>query len=267
VNGLEREAEAARNAAIKAGEIIAHYYRSDSYFVDSKGKDDPVTSADIEADHAIKEFLRTEFPNDGWLSEETTDDTERLTRRRVWIVDPLDGTREFIAQVPEFCVAIALVENCEPVIGVIYNPIKEELYWSARGLGCYRGMNRVGVTHTSILQQATVLASRSEVARGDWDEDREMMHVRATGSVAYKLAIVAAGGADGTFTRSPKNEWDIAAGAALISEAGGLITDLDCRPLRFNQAKTRTDGLIASSATLFPALSILARLRLSPVGS
>lgn len=250
---FSREAACAREAALAAGEILKRYYRG-SYKIGSKGRDNPVTTADLEADRAIRERLTAAFPDYGWLSEETVDSDERLAKRRVWIVDPLDGTKEFIKGIPEFCVAIGLVDRGEPVAGVTYNPIKREMFWSARGLGCYLGKNRVRVTRTRMLHRASVLASRSETARGEWEVFRGTLKAVPTGSVAYKLAMVAGGLADATFTRSPKNEWDICSGAALIIEAGGTITDIDGRPLKFNRRRTKCAGLIASNGLLHPAL-------------
>ncbi len=100
---------------------------------------------------AIKKLLRDPFPAYGWLSEETADNDDRLKCRRVWIVDPLDGTKEFINGIPEFAVAIALIEDGVPVLGVTYNPIKREMYWSARGVGCHLNSQRVRVTRTRVL--------------------------------------------------------------------------------------------------------------------
>jgi len=253
-NDLTRELTLAKKAARAAGEILRGHWRRGGYEIGSKGHDNPVTAADLEADRAIKQLLRDPFPGYGWLSEETADNDDRLECRRVWIVDPLDGTKEFIKGIPEFAVAIALVEDGVPVLGVTYNPIKREMYWAARGAGCHLNTRRVRVTRTRTLKRATVLASRSETARGEWQVFRGMLKVSPTGSVAYKLAIVAAGKADATFTRSPKSEWDIASGAALVIEAGGTITDIKGREIRFNQRIVKLEGLIADNTALHAAL-------------
>src|SRR5579872_4698878 len=113
---LTREVEYARTAALAAGEILLRYYGT-KYEIGSKGRNNPVTIADTEADTAIKAILTHAFPDYGWLSEETVDNADRLDKRRVWIVDPLDGTKEFINQIPEFCVAIGLSDNGEAVAG------------------------------------------------------------------------------------------------------------------------------------------------------
>jgi myo-inositol-1(or 4)-monophosphatase len=253
-NDLTPELALAKKAARAAGEILRGYWRRGGYEIGSKGHDNPVTAADLDADRAIKKLLRDPFPGYGWLSEETADNDDRLKCRRVWIVDPLDGTKEFIKGIAEFAVAIALVEDGVPVLGVTYNPIKREMYWAARGVGCHLNTRRVRVTRKRTLKRATVLASRSETARGEWQVFRGVLKVSPTGSVAYKLAMVAAGKADATFTRSPKSEWDIASGAALVVEAGGTITDIKGREIRFNQRNVKLEGLIADNTALHAAL-------------
>ena len=250
---LTREVEYARTAALAAGEILMRYYGT-QYEIGSKGKNNPVTIADTEADSKIKEILTHHFPDYGWLSEETVDNDDRLAKQRVWIVDPLDGTKEFINQVPEFCVAIGLSDHGEPVVGVSYNPVTKEMFWCGRGMGCHLGDHRVSVTKTSELKIASVLASRSEIKRGEWEVFDGVLVAVPTGSVAYKLAMVAGGKADATFTRSPKNEWDIASGAALILEAGGTMTDIEGKPMTFNNKVTKCAGLIASNGILHEQL-------------
>src|SRR5689334_25277762 len=165
---LQRDLNLAREAALSAGEILERYFRDRGFEIDQKGKDNPVTTADFDADHEIKRLLRSPFPEYGWLSEETADNPDRLSRRRVWIVDPLDGTKEFIKGIPEFVVSIALAEDGHPVLGVTYNPIRREMFWCLRGGGCYMDSQPVRVTPTPTLAHATVLASRSETSRGEW---------------------------------------------------------------------------------------------------
>jgi myo-inositol-1(or 4)-monophosphatase len=254
---LVRELEHARAAALEAGEILHRHFREGGYEVGSKGRDNPVTSADLEADAALRECLGGAFPEYGWLSEETADNDLRLSRRRVWIVDPLDGTKEFIKGIPEFVVAIALAEDGVPVLGVTYNPIKRELFWAARGAGCFLDGTLVQVTEAAGLTGAVVLASRSETARGEWRAYQGQIVANPIGSVAYKLALVAAGKADATFTATPKSEWDIASGAALLAEAGGVMTDIHGHPIRFNRKHVKLDGFVAAGPALHAALSRL----------
>jgi myo-inositol-1(or 4)-monophosphatase len=252
---LASELELARSAALEAGDILRRHFRERGFEVNSKGRDNPVTSADLEADRTLRERLSGGFPDYGWLSEETADDGSRLGRRRVWIVDPLDGTKEFIKGIPEFVVAIALAEDGVPVMGVTYNPIKREMFWAMRGAGCHFDGEPARVTSAAGLARAVVLASRSETARGEWKAYKDQLIVNPVGSVAYKLALVAAGKADATFTRTPKSEWDVASGAALIAEAGGVMTDIHGHPLRFNQRHVKLDGFLAAGPALHAALS------------
>jgi myo-inositol-1(or 4)-monophosphatase len=249
----EKEYTCALKAARAAGEIIrAHYHTR--YAVDYKGEDSPVTIADRDANHKIYEIIRDEFSSDGWLSEETVDSPARLSCRRVWVVDPMDGTKEFIQKVPELAVSIALVEEGTSVVGVAYNPIQDQLFWAVRGQGTWANDRRVQVSQAAQLKDATILASRSETQRGEWKNFSAQFRVRQMGSAAYKMALIATGDADATFTLVPKNEWDICAGVLLIEEAGGTVSHLDGKPVRFNQAKTLLQGLIASNGRLHPHL-------------
>ncbi len=254
LTAYDRELEVARDAAVAAGEILQRYFRDGGYQIDSKGKNNPVTTADFEADSKLKQILRDAFPAYGWLSEETVDNDERLACERVWIVDPLDGTKEFIKGIPEFVVAIALAEKGVPVLGVSYNPIKEELFCGVAGAGCYLDGKAVTVSDTRKLEGATILASRSETARGEWKAYEGRIIVKAIGSVAYKLALVAAGRADATFTLTPKSEWDIASGVALIVAAGGRVTDIHGNEVEFNRRDVKTPGFVASNGHLHAEL-------------
>ncbi len=256
MSSLAREREVAVHAAREAGAIIRRYYNR-GVTVREKAKDNPVTAADEEANACIQGLVRAAFPEDGWLSEETADSQERLTKRRVWIVDPLDGTKEFISGIPEFCVCIALVENGTPVVGVEYNPATDRLYAAARGNGTTLNDKPARVSTTRSVAAARVLASRSEDKRGEWDPFKSRVQVVLTGSVAFKLAELSAGNGDATFTLTPKNEWDICAGTILVQEAGGKVTDLHGSPLVFNQPATRRDGMIASNGVLHDDLLAL----------
>jgi len=251
--GYEEERRVAERAARDAGAIVRRYYAREIR-VAEKGPDNPVTKADLEANTCIRDLVFAAFPGDGWLSEETADSAERLARRRVWVVDPLDGTKEFIQRIPEFCICIALVEDGRPVVGVEYNPATDRLYVAVRGGGTTVNGAPARVSGTATLADAVVLASRSEDKRGEWDAFKGRVGVRLTGSVAFKLGELATGNGDATFTLTPKNEWDICAGTLLVEEAGGSVTALDGTPLRFNQPKTLRPGMIASNGVLHAAL-------------
>lgn len=250
---MQHELELAIAAARAGGAVVAKYYKGE-YEVHEKAPDNPLTVADTEADAVIKATVLGAFPGDGWLSEETADTTERLSKSRVWIVDPLDGTKEFTQHIPEFCVCVALVVDGVVQVGVSYNPAEDLLFAARRGGGTTLNGKPVHCTPQASVADAVVLASRSEDKRGEWDAYKSRMKVKLTGSVAYKFALIAAGMADATFSLTPKNEWDICAGTMLVEEAGGVVTDRYGKPLTFNNPKTLLPGLIAASSVLYGPL-------------
>jgi myo-inositol-1(or 4)-monophosphatase len=213
-----------------------------------KSGGDPLTEADLAVDRALMSILPAD--DEGWLSEETVDSVDRLSRRRVWIVDPIDGTREFIDGIPEWCVSIGLIEDGRPVAGGIHNPATGERITGAVGCGIgYEGPHEA--LGASNLRDARVGASRSEVKRGEWDRyDASRFTVVPMGSVAYKLALVACGRLDATWTLSPKNEWDIAGGAALLAASGGWAALIDGSPPSWNNRHTLVPGFIATTPAL-----------------
>jgi myo-inositol-1(or 4)-monophosphatase len=235
-------------ARFTPGEIEAEY----------KAGHDPVTEADRAVDAVLRQNLLRD--GEGWLSEESVDDISRLNKRRVWVVDPLDGTREFVAGIPEFCVSIGFVEDGRPVAGGICNPATNETIIGAIDAGISYNGRPAHPSQRTTLEGSLILASRSEVKRGEWQQFQSGEYkIRPMGSVAYKLGLVAAGLADITFTLTPKNEWDVAAGTALVHCAGGFVATLDNAPLRCNNRNPLLTGLMASGPFLRePLLSALA---------
>jgi myo-inositol-1(or 4)-monophosphatase len=206
-----------------------------------KHDDTLVTAADHAADTLLGSELQRIIPC-SWLSEETTDDDARLSADRVWVVDPLDGTKEFVEGLPQYSVAVALVESGQPVIGIVHNPATGDMFWAARGDGAFRNGQPIRVSEGN-----TLLASRSETRRGEFGPFEHDWELRATGSIALKLALVAAGDAAVTLSRGPKHEWDVCAGALIVQEAGGLATDLFGHALAFNQPFPKVKGILAGA--------------------
>jgi myo-inositol-1(or 4)-monophosphatase len=231
-------------AVREAGTAIVEMRRQ-GVTVSMKANHDVLTQADLLANQILHSRLHHAFPDDGWLSEETVDDAARLRCKRVWVVDPIDGTREYIAGIPEYAVSVALVEDGLPLLAAVFNPESSELFSAVRGQGAWLNGKPV-----QCKQQCTapmvLLASRSEYQRGEWERFRQH-DVKIIGSIAYKLALVAAGLADATFSLGPKSEWDIAAGVLLITEGGGAVTDKSNHPFVFNQEIVKVNGIIASS--------------------
>jgi myo-inositol-1(or 4)-monophosphatase len=246
------------HSALEAARAVLSRFTPGAIAAEYKAGHDPVT----EADKAVDAVLRKELLRDGegWLSEETLDDFTRLEKSRVWVVDPLDGTREFVAGIPEFCVSVAMVENGRAVAGGICNPATHELFLGSIDSGVTYNGKPARPSQRTALNGALVLASRSEVKRGEWkDFEGANFQVRPLGSVAYKLALVSAGLADITFTLVPKNEWDVAAGAALVESAGGFVRTLDNQPLRCNNRSPLLPGMFACGPLLADQLTAMLR--------
>jgi myo-inositol-1(or 4)-monophosphatase len=237
------------HGALEASRAVFARFTPGAIETEYKIGHDPVT----EADRALDAVLRKELLRDGegWLSEESVDDPVRLQRSRVWVVDPLDGTREFVKGIPEFCVSIGFVENGRPVAGGVYNPATDEAFLGSIESGVTYNGKPAQPSQRKSLDGALVLASRSEVKRGEWKLfENSAFKIRPMGSVAYKLALVSAGLADVTFTLTPKNEWDVAAGAALVLSAGGFVSTLENTPLCCNNKNPLLSGLLASGPYL-----------------
>jgi myo-inositol-1(or 4)-monophosphatase len=254
------------HSALEAARVVFSRFTAGTIAAEYKIGHDPVT----EADRALDAVLRKELLRDGegWLSEESVDDYTRLDKSRVWVVDPLDGTREFVAGIPEFCVSIAMVENGRPIAGGICNPATNEVFLGSLETGVTYNGKPARPSQRTTLDGATVLASRSETNRGEWKQfEGANFKVRPMGSVAYKLALVSAGLADITFTLVPKNEWDVAAGVALVNSAGGFVSTLENGPLECNRRNPLISGLIACGPFLRePLLSVL-ESHIQPAGS
>ncbi len=248
---LERARDGLRRAA-----AILRSHAGDDVPYRLKGGVSPVTAADLEVDAMLRNLLPQ--PGDGWLSEETDDDARRLGCRRIWIVDPLDGTRSFVAGRPEYATSIALVVDGEPVLGAIGNPATGYVVSGAQGLGVLvEGEPALQWPHPTATLH--MLVSRSEWKRGEWSHLAAAdCTVLPMGSVAYKLALVAGVAADATATLHPKHEWDVAAGAALVREIGGEVwLPSGGHPL-WNRSRPRFQSFAAARAGLRPRIAALA---------
>lgn len=240
-------------AALRAAAEIARDWRGRDLRVEYKQGDDPVTVVDREIDAVLREALVRE--NEGWLSEESVDRPGRLACERVWVVDSLDGTREFIAGVPEWAISIGLVERGRAVAGGVCNPAAEVTVLGSIDTGVFVNGRLAPRRPAPDAARPVILASRSELRKGRWRVFDELgIRPRPTGSVAYKLALVAAGKADATWTMDPRHEWDVAGGVALVLSAGGFACARDGGPLEFNRPEPRLAGVFAATAEAAPWL-------------
>lgn len=250
---LAHELEVASDLARLAGKAIMAHYRHD-VVVEYKDKVEPVTIAGREADHLIRTGLQEAFPADGLLSEEAEDDLERLAKERVWIIDPVDGTTEFIARTGDFAVQIALTVGGQPVLGVLYQPVHDLLYFAVRGQGAF-AMHDGRRTELHVSQQKApslmcLVASRSHYA-GFVDAARRKLGIDSVlrlGSVGLKIGQLAQGACDLYLASTVCKEWDLCAPHALLLEAGGMLTDLWGNVPTYNQPRrAECRGLLASN--------------------
>lgn len=253
---LTRELEVVKAVVRQAGEAIVRI--ADEHYKTAATQADRtvVTKADIEADRILREALTASFADYGWLSEETREDARRFSCRRVWIVDPMDGTREFVLKIPEFAVSVALVEDGHPILGVIYNPLSKDLYEAVRGGRTRLNGQPVRCEH-KLGEKPLVEVSRSDIEKGRFTAFEADLNLRPCGSIAYKLARLAAGNVDSTLSVTPKNEWDIAAGVILVTEAGGRVTDLAGQSYVFNQKDTLVNGVLAATGVAYDRIKDL----------
>ncbi len=251
---MQAEFTTALESARAAGDILLNYYGAD-YDVRDKGFHNPVTTADHASNRYLEERLRDSFPTYGWLSEETADTRDRLNRERVWVVDPLDGTKEFIEGLPQFVVSIALAEKGEPVLGVLHNPVTGETFSAAAGHGATLNGEPIAASTVECLEEAVILNSRSETRRGLWKPFQPYFRtLKPMGSVAYKLGLTAAGRADIFATLRPKNEWDVCAGHIILKEAGAELRALNGREHPYNSRKVVIKpGLVAGNPLIVQA--------------
>jgi myo-inositol-1(or 4)-monophosphatase len=260
-NHFAEEIETAEKAAREAGWIIMALFGKD-YRIEEKGKGDPVTTPDLEANRKIQEIILGRFPADGWLSEESKDNSERLRAARVWVVDPIDGTKEFIEGVPQFAVSVALVIEARPILGVVYNPAQEKLYRAVKGGGARLNGQPVHVSARAKVEGASLLVSRSEPRRR-FQPFAEICRIQPVGSIAYRLAMVAGGEGDGTLTFRSLREWDICAGVVIVEEAGGVVVDGEGNALVFNRTEALCRGIVASNEILTQTLQAMLAKALS----
>src|SRR5262245_7982180 len=242
---MEKQLEIAKRLARDAGAILMKFYVP-GVAVDWKAPGDPVTAADREASALIVSNLAREFPNDAILSEEEPDNLDRLERSHVWMVDPMDGTREFIEHRGEFAVQIGLTVDGAPVLGVVYQPITNKLYYAARGLGAFlesnSGPERLHVSKETTASRITLAVSRSHrSARVEAIRERlRIRNVMRMGGVGLKVGAVCEGKAHVYIhTGSRTHLWDTCGPEAILIEAGGRMTDIFNNPLNYGGRELR----------------------------
>lgn len=250
---LEEDYELLKTAVRQAGALANSYFKQEVQ-VHRKPDGSEVSEADLAVDAALKLDLTTRRKDYGWLSEESPDDRERLKHARVWMIDPIDGTSAFLRHNPEWTVSAGLVEHGVPVLGVVYNPARDEFFHAMRGRGAFLNDAPIHASRKDTLEGAKMIASGGLFKKKIWQEPWPEVTAQWVNSVAYRLALIAAGRGDATISLTAKAEWDLAGAAVIVDEAGGVVTDHRGEPHPYNRETPRFPSLVASGKVLHPLL-------------
>lgn len=235
------------DACYAAGEIAQRFFKSDPQVWDKGGDAGPVTEADLAVDTMLKDRLCTARPDYAWLSEETEDDPARLSRDKVFIVDPIDGTRAFIEGNSHWAHSLAIVERGRVIHAAVYLPVKDLMYAASLGAGATLNGDPITPSDRQETEGACVLASKANFKDEYWPGGLPGIRRSFRSSLAYRLCLVADGSFDGMLTLRPTWEWDIAAGVLIVTEAGGCVTDQRGQSTAFNNPHPTLDGIVATT--------------------
>ena len=244
MTSLEDDHDLIREVSIAAGQIALSYFGEENQVWQKQG-DSPVSEADFAVDHFLKETLLAKRPHYGWLSEETEDNSDRLGADRVFVVDPIDGTRGFLAGRKEWCVSIAIVEKNRPIVGVLECPALEQTFSAIAGGGGWLNSDRLSALTATTFR--TITGSRKLNASIEKHPDNRLEVIPFIPSLAYRIAMVASGTIDAALARPGAQDWDLAASDLLLQEVGGALVDINGDEKRYNLANTRSGSLLASS--------------------
>jgi myo-inositol-1(or 4)-monophosphatase len=251
------------DAAREAGEIAMGFFRAGertSARVDYKAGGSPVTQADLAVDAFLRTRLGAAFAAAGWLSEETEDDRQRLSRASVLIVDPIDGTRGFLGGDPRWAISVALVVAGRPVAGVVHAPALAETYAAAQGCGSSLNGAVIQVSRREAMAGARIAGPKAMVDSIARAAGVSLIAQPRVPSLAYRMALVASGAIDLAVGSEKSQDWDIAAVDLILDEAGGQLVEAAGAPLRYNNADTRRGVLFAASASMIGPLVAAGRL-------
>ena len=233
-------------AAIEAGKIARKHFRTDVKTYEKPDDAGPVTAADLEINEMLEDRLGAARPDYGWLSEESEDTEDRLDKDRVFIIDPIDGTRAFIEGYEGFSVALAVAEQGRVIAAAVDMPAFGELYSAAIGQGTSKNDRALQATGPERVEDATVLAAQIQMREQNWPGGVPPLTRHFRSSLAWRMCLVAEGSFDTMLTFRRSYEWDLAAGALILSEAGVKVTDGLGKPMAFNSPEGMQDGVLAA---------------------
>lgn len=242
--------------AQEAGDLAMSYIHKGGAEAWNKTSGGPVTEADLAVNRLCAKELLTARPDYGWLSEETKDDPEARQKSRVWVVDPIDGTRAYMAGTGDWCIGLAVVEEGEAVAGVVYAPALGQFYDARRGVGARRNGTPIRVSARSEEAGTRLITNEGMIGHPGWREPWPEVHLARPkpNATLLRLAFVAAGDWDAAMVLAEKADWDLAAGAVLVTEAGGQVTTHSGERLVFNRTVPAQRSVVASGNALHPLL-------------
>lgn len=241
-----------RVAAREAGAIALRYFGKNPE-VWMKGGTSPVSEADYAADTYLRDTLLAARPDYGWLSEETADGPERLSARRIFVVDPIDGTRGFLDGQKFWCVSVAVVEDGKPIAGVLECPAAHETYWATPGAGAFLNGKRIQVRNIPDIAELAGPKALQDLVPQAWQ--RRLKRTAYIPSLAYRLAMIAGGRLDATFVKPNAHDWDIAAAELILREAGGQLIDSHGVTPTFAKKKVSHGALAAGSGEMLAMMA------------
>jgi len=241
---LSRDAALLTATVREAGALALSLFRTELKNW-TKGASSPVSEADIAVNDLLERRLRSATPDYGWLSEESADDESRLEKRLVWIVDPIDGTRGYLAGREDWCVSVALVEDASPVLAAVFAPASDEFFFAARGQGAARNGVAIQVTPGTELNFSRIAGPKPLVERLSRSAGEIVLHPRI-GSLALRLCRVAQGSLDAAFAGGQSRDWDLAAANLIVQEAGGNMTALSGDAISYNRREVTHGVLVAA---------------------
>ncbi|WP_068080960.1 3'(2'),5'-bisphosphate nucleotidase CysQ [Polycladidibacter stylochi] len=248
----EKDLVLLRNAAIAGGMIAKRYFGENPQSWTKQGNS-PVSIADLEVDRFLKDTLLKARPDYGWLSEESEDNPERLKKQRVFVVDPIDGTRAFLFNKSEWCVSVAIVENGRPYAGVVYCPVRDELFTATSQGGAFKNDVPIKVSAKEDVENSLV-SGPDRLLSSPKAKAASLQFQPKIGSLAYRFAMVADGRLDAAMAQARASDWDLAAVDLLLAEAGGQLVDAQGNALLYNKSSTNHPELVASPVKLFKRL-------------
>jgi myo-inositol-1(or 4)-monophosphatase len=250
--GRRSDLDLIADAAQRAGKVALGFFRNEpEVWWKNEGRS-PVSAADFAANETLASILRTERPNYGWLSEETDDDPERLNCETLFVVDPIDGTRGFIAGLELWCVSVAVVTRGRPTAGVLYAPALDELFTAEAGGPALKNGEPISVSGRPPHETQRLAAAEDMVTGFDADFRKTIQRVKHVPSLAYRLAMVADGRLEGTLVKRDSHDWDLAAADLILERAGGTLVDLSGNLLSYNRPDVSHGELCGVSKAYLP---------------